>query len=118
MRTSSEPSRFKTAIFVCTSLVLFSCRKFILSKFFRAFNFRCRLDLRKYFNTELFPIYGILSGTKLHAWPMDLAIIALVHVASRVQTPSDIMNLISGHKCVCVCVCVCVRAEGGLFISL
>ena len=45
-------------IFVCKSNVLFSCRKFTLSKFFREFNFRCRLDLQKYFNTELFPIYG------------------------------------------------------------
>ena len=59
VRTSSEPSRFKTAVFVCTSHVLFSCRKFTLSKFFREFNFRSWLDLGKCFNTELFPIYGI-----------------------------------------------------------
>ena len=58
-RTSSEPSPFEMAVFVYTSHVLFSCRKFTLSKFFREFNFHCWLDLRKCFNTELFPIYGI-----------------------------------------------------------
>ena len=60
VRISSQPSRFKTAVFVCTSHVLFSYRKFTLSKFFRELNFRCRLDLRKYFNTEIFPTYGNL----------------------------------------------------------
>ena len=58
VKTSSEPSRFKTVIFVCIR-TLFSCRKFTLSEIFSLVNFHCRLDLQKYFNTELFPIYGI-----------------------------------------------------------
>ena len=41
--------------------VLFSDRKyliFVVEKKFRAFNFRISGGIRKYFNTEIFPIYG------------------------------------------------------------
>ena len=55
MRTSSETSQFKTAVFVCISHVLFSsCRKFTLSKFFGKFS----LSDGPKINTEL---YGICS---------------------------------------------------------
>ena len=41
-----------------------------ISKIFREFNFRCRLDQRKYFNTELFPIYSIIErdSEKMDIW--------------------------------------------------
>ena len=56
-----KSSAFKMAVFVCSSHVLFSYCNFILSKIFCEFNFPCWLDQRKYFLTEIFPIYSISS---------------------------------------------------------
>ena len=57
MRTNSEQQNIPNGCF-CVHIMLFSYGKFRLSKNFREFNFRCRLDQQKYF--ELFPIYGII----------------------------------------------------------
>ena len=48
---------FKTAVFVCTSHVLFSYCKSTLWKMFREFNFLFQLDQWKCFTTKLLPIY-------------------------------------------------------------
>ncbi len=40
-------------------MCFFSVRKFSLLKNFREFNFRSHVGLRKYFNTENFPMYGM-----------------------------------------------------------
>ena len=61
MSTSSEPSQEQSfqngCLRVHIARVIFVPKIYTVENF-REFNFRCRLDQRKYFNTELFPIYG------------------------------------------------------------
>ena len=64
----------QTAVFsLCQYHVLFCtvnlhCCNQSLSKNTCLFNFRCRLDLRKYFNNKLFPIYGSTACLYEHLW--------------------------------------------------
>ena len=64
----------QTAVFsLCQHHVLFCtvnlhCCNQSLSKNTCLFNFRCRLDLRKYFNNKLFPIYGSTVCLYEHLW--------------------------------------------------